>query len=570
MTHSASQAVEHPHARAVSVPLAKRNRGRKILAGFFCFALLALLASSALAQKPKFEVIPLEGNLKQIDANLERVQRAASSFASTNDVSTFPAREAQGIRNYFSQYVPAKITQIDSLHQVNQVMGHARQTFNRAVRSGKPAARNLRSWLYSGLKPIALGNYHPAARINAINFIASLEAPAQRGGLPKPYSIVLTDLWPLYSDASNSDGVRAAALCGIERYVKLTETKDIDATIAGELKTAMNELLTSPAPADRDPLAHAFLQRYAVDILRYLNSDAELGKQLVSISTEDANPNLIAMHSISEFGRIPAKLDEGAVDTEAVLKKWSARVLEDFEAEVERITRLDTKLKAKSQPLPPESFVNLKTDNQATNGTGMMGGDIDDMMGMMGGMDMDMDDMMGMNGGMDMDMDDMMMGGMGGMGFGGMQPEVKPQPPEIVSTRKKLNLSLQSVLLGVIGSPEFPEELEDVTATQGLLAAAPAASQEPVAKWLETFKGVSDEVNNRSVDQRSKYLELLKEQVVILEALANGEAIKPKAKDDGPTGIDSLFGPASSDADEDDDAPGDDSDVQNIDDLIGQ
>ncbi|MEM6468607.1 MAG: hypothetical protein AAF802_03495 [Planctomycetota bacterium] len=558
-----SQQIER--TRTACIPMQETRVARKWAIAFLCFAGLALIASSAFGQAKTFAVLPVDEN---IDKNLQTVQREASAFATARDISSFAANRARVIQQYYQQYVPAKLTQPKTPEDVNKVIGHAKETLSRSLRSGTPASRNLLTWLYGGLKPVAMGNYQPSARVIAIDFIAGLARPAQRGGLPRPYPFVLTDMRTIYDNKDNPDGVRAAALKGIESFVRLTQTESIDDAVVTELTTAMTELLTSPAPADRDPLAHAFLQRYAVNVLANLNPDEALGQQLVGVSTEKANPNLIAMHSVATFGRMKTKLDENDIDAAKLLQSWASRVLEDFEVEVERITRLDKRLKAKTQPRPPESFVDVNADNRiANNGMGM---GMDEMLNGMMMDEMNDEAMAGMMNSMDEgDMAAMMGGMMGGMGM--TNREEKPQPPEIVATRKKLNHSLQQILLGIIGTSKFPddEQMEDFVATNGVLASTPEPFQEDARRWLTAFKSVSDELNNRSVDQRPKFLELLKEQVIVLTALSKGEEVEPRRRDDGPSGIEELFGP---DGREDSGTGGDDAPPVDggLDDLFGK
>ncbi|PAY21450.1 hypothetical protein CKO51_01065 [Rhodopirellula sp. SM50] len=522
-------------AVAVSVPqteLRRKQLGIRVLALFVALAAAGIVAATASGQAAKYDVLDVE---PLIDDNLATVQREARTYATSRDLSGFSQNKIAVVQRYFQQYVPAKITQPDATHQINDVMGHVRGVMDSAVRSQTPGAGNVMRWLYGGLKPVAMGNYQPAARINAIQFIARLaRPPAQRGGIPRPYSFVLTDLKSIYDDANNSDGVRAAALQGIERYVRYSPSND--ATLAGvkdELTQSMTQLLESDPPTGRDELAHAFLQRYAVSILTQMSTDASIGKQFVSISTDENKPNLIALHSAAAIARLPGKMPEGDVETQEVLKQWSKRVLAAYQSELARLAKLDktTTTQGVRQPAAPESFLKeTKDPNEKTAAA----------LGMRGESMMEMDDMYGMEmemEGMEMEgMDESMDMSMMGMGMGmGMRPlAAKPQPAEIVASRKKLNHVLQQVLMGVTGQGKVVEDVESIQATGGLMASAPADALAATKQWLTSLFEVTGQLNDNTLDTRKKYVTALEEQVATLEALAEGRSVTKRASTNAP------------------------------------
>lgn len=547
MTRTQREPITPVQFRAASATLSPAEfRGKafwlRTLAMFFALGFAAILAATASGQVPKYDVLPVD---QRIDENLNTVQRVARTYGTARDLSSFPANEAAGVQRYFSQYVPAKITQLDTPHMINDVMGHARATLESGLRSGTPGSGNVMRWLYLGLKPVAVGNYLPAARINAIQFIARLSRPpAQRGGLPRPYPFVIKDMKEIYDDANNPDGVRAAALKGIERYVRYRGT--IDDAAKAELVQSMTQLLESDPPVGRDELAHAFLQRYAVSILTNLSTDASLGKQLVSISTNEDKPDLIALHSAAALARLPGKMAEGDVQTKEVLMQWSKRILNAYEAEHARLSALDKATTQTRQPAAPETF--LKETKDPNEKAAVRPG-----MGMGMGMEMEMmmdDDMY--SSGMDMDMmmedDASMMSMMSMMGMGRAAAE-KPQPPEIVASRKKLNFVLQQVLQGVIGNGKPVEDVESIQPQSGLMAATPADSMESTKKWLEAFFDLTTQLNDTTLADRRGYVKSLGEQIESLEALASGKAVEPKAVIQAPIfGLGDAVEPDAADA----------------------
>ncbi|MCA9140776.1 MAG: hypothetical protein KDB00_28585 [Planctomycetales bacterium] len=511
----------------------------RVLMLFLTLGCIAILAATASGQGVKYDVLEVE---KAIDDNMKLVQREARTYATSRDISTIAPNRAATVQRYFQQYVPAKITQPDSMYLINDLMGHARSTLQSAVRSQTPGARNVMRWLYAGLKPVAVGNYHPAARINAIQFIANLSAPpTQRGGLPVPYPFVLTDMKEIYDNPSNPDAVRAAALQGLERYVRYTSPTDPRLQAAkADLTQAMTQLLESEAPAGRDKLAHAFLQRYAVNILTNLSTDASLAKQLVNISTNEANPDLIALHSAAAIAQLPGKMAEGDVETKEVLKQWSKRVLDAYQSELDRLAKLEKAGPTMTtQPAPPESYLKeTKDPNEKVAGRTMMGAGMADMYSM----DDDMYD--GMD--QEMDMMEMMqgMGAMSGMSGGGMTMAVEaPQPPEVVASRRKLNYALQQVVIGVTGKGKTVEDVDSIQATSGLLASTPADSLDATKQWLKSVFELTTQLNDKTLSTRRNYITALESQVEALTALSKGESATVKALTfEDPLGLENPLG----------------------------
>ena len=530
--------------------------GIRGLALFLALGCIAILAANVSGQAPQYEQLQVED---LIDQNLQAVQREARGYAVARDISAIPANRVAVVQRYFSQYVPAKITQLDSQHMINDVMDHVRSAMSSALRSQTPGSGNVMRWLYSGLKPVATGNYHPAARINAIQFISRLSKPsAQRGGAPQPYAFVLKDMMDIYGAQTNPDAVRAAALQGIERFVRYTPDTDaaIQATKA-QLTQEMTQLLQSEAPAGRDPLAHAFLQRYAVNILTNLSTDASIGKELVNLSINEDKPNLIALHSAAAIAKLPGKMNAADVETKKVLQEWSKRILQSFESEITRLEELEKNTNAPKvkQPAEPATFLKATEDpaeKKAAAGRAGMGMGYEDMTeayDMEGGMmEMMTENMEGMAG--------MMSGGYSSGYSAGSRAQVADQPAEVVASRRKLNYVIQQVLIGLIGDAKVVEDAQSITPTAGLIASAPADSVQESKDWLQAMFDLTTQLNDRTVGTRRDYLKNLKEQVESLTALSEGKAVQPKAANDVPS-IFNGFGapPAGAPAEADEAGP---------------
>ncbi len=502
---------------------------------FASLVLAGLMATRALGQDENFpfESIPMHPAL-QDEARASQVRAVTKQYASSGQGNT------ASVNGYFAYYLPAKITAPDGVKHMSELMEEATKLLGRAEMANRPAVvQTLTRYLFDGMKKVAEGNHLPAARINAILMLARLNsrpADLQTKAPPVPLLQTLPIMLQLYQDTNNVDGVRAAALQGIHRHAMfgLPQISQQDKATIQQLAT---DLLDSPAPQGRSAEAHAYLQRFAVDILDVMKpqDDKQLATKLVSISTSADKPDLIALYSAARLGSMSADLQGQVAQPEKLLKSWTKRVLLAYQSDLKRIEGLEKKTKAVTQPPKPESFLETRstTERQSRGARGMggMGGmEMDMDMGGMSGMgDMDMD-MGGMSGMGDMDMD---MGGMGGMGSmfgdGGLAaPKHNPQPPEVRVSRRKLNSVLEKVHLGVAG-----KQTVGVPTQPGGLLAAVAADQKPlVEKWLKDMEPIVADLNDPAHDSRTKWVDKLTEQIELLKGMVGDDEAEANLPDD--------------------------------------
>ena len=541
MSHSRSTELISVAATADD-PRPLQRKWLRVFALFLAMALIAILAGTVSGQGPKFDVINIDPKY-DTPAIEKQVSKQAASYAMASDLAQVPKARSGAAGFYFSQYLPAKLTQPSSQHEISEVMNQANALLDRAVRSRRPSARNIMGWMYNALKPIAEGNYQPAARINAIQFISKLaKASEQRGAPPVPYPRVFTDLMPIYVDETAPEGVRAAALHGIERFVRYTPTDQVDAAAKTQVTTEMKKLLAEEAPKGRDPLVHAYLQRYAVSILTNLDSEPTLGVQLVTVSTDEKKPDLIALHSAASIGALRTKLKQEDFKTEEILKQWTNRVLKSFESEVARLDAIEGKASTSgvTQPQEPRYFLEAKEkeEDEEKTQTAATAAGMDMGMGTM--------DMGEMGGGMDMDMD--MMGGMmemgggsmaGGFGMGAQIQKVQ-QPAEVVASRKKLNHTIQSLWMGATGTRSSVEDLEELKPAGGIMVATGENELPLVKKWLETIDTVAKAINEGSISQTNSYRKVVNDQIEVLNDYLEGK--DDEAKPDTGVPVFEQFG----------------------------
>ncbi len=488
---------------------------RWIVIAFLAVAWLVVFTVTASGQQPKYEQLNLPDAFN--DKNVvKRMEIAARTYAGSGSVDE---RSAAMARYYFETYVPARMTQPSALPELSDMVKNVTKLLTQSQRMSSPNARSILAAVYKGMKKVAEGNYYPPAKINALLVLGRLDersADPIAKTPPVPLSYSLPILLAQYNNPANVDGVRAAALHGLHRYVSF-RFGALSPEDKATLQTAMTDLLAAPAPAARSDDAHAYLQRYAVDMLDLLRpqDDPGLGVQLIGISTQAKKPNLIALHSMARLGRMSKEL-QGKVDKpDVLLESWSARALKAFQAELDRLAALDrTKQTMIKQPPRPEEFLeNKRAETSKSTATGMGG--------MQEGMyEMEMDDMDMGGDEMEMEMMDMSMGYESMMGSGYGRPTAKPQPPEIIASRRQLNHVLQLIHVGVTGSPAagLPKN------NGGVLAMVSAEQKPEVEAWVTAMQPIVEAINDEMLDTRVKYVEAVTAQIEALEELAGSEA----------------------------------------------
>lgn len=487
--------------------------------GFAALVVATLMASQASGQaKFAFDSIEMHPALTD-ETRVKQVHAVTKQFANSGQGNT------ASVNGYYAFYVPAKMTAPDGIKHISELMEEATTLLGRAELSNRTnVVRTLSEYLKVGMEKVAKGNHHPAARINAILMLSRLNSrPANlvTKAPPVPRADVLPILMAIYQDENNSDGIRAAALTGIHRQT-VYGFPQIPQGDRDTIRNLSTELLDGAAPSGRSEKAHAYLQRYAVDMLDVLRpaDDKQLATKLISISTTPEKPDLIALYAAERLASMSKDLEGQIEKPEDLLNSWTKRVLAAYEAEVARVEGLDRPISTVLQPPKPETFLSTDASQRSPMGGSTSGrGEEDEMAG-------GMSEMMELGSGPDLgerdESDEMEMGLMGGFGssMGGPVIQAEPQPPEVRVSRSKINGVLQQVHLAVtgkaaIGKPRVPA---------GLLAAvSDAEKKKEIEAWIEEMKPVVEELNDPMLDTRDKWLDKLKEQVEVLKEMVGEE-----------------------------------------------
>lgn len=483
------------------------------------WCVLALLAVTVLGSSQAWG--QAAGGIKSVPlpqvpkATISAMERAKSEGLTKGDLSPQWA-SFEDLRRYYV-YQFAKLKDSAQSASYGKIMQSMLDDLERTQRARTPAARHLVGWLVAGAGSIAADNYHPAARVNATLLLALVDdqgADLRAGKPPVPAQAALVPLVQLYRSGTSPDGVRAAALQGIARHVTLGA---IPQQFRKPIADMMLQLAASEAPSGRSPEAHAYLQRYAIDILSILanpNVAEQTTQTLVSLSTAEEKPHLIAAYAAAKMGQLQPGQGKVQQPTK-VLQSWAARAAAAIDGELDRIARLEPPKAVRDQPAMP-------TEQTRRPGFGgpEMGGMGYESYGMPGpGYEGGSSDYSMMDSTMEYSMD-----AYGpGMGYESgmmMMPRAKPQPVEVISARRRINHVLQQLQLGVTGRavPGKPQQ------PAGLLVTATANDQAAFDAWIKTVGEVVTAINVDTLDDRKKFVEALQEQSLVLKKLAGIDA----------------------------------------------
>ena len=231
------------------------------------------------------------GKVKQEQAETRR--RGTDLQRSVNEVLTGvkPLAENQRrVDGYYLQYLLPRLTWLENIENpanYNAVY-QARFVFFRDFRRcGLPDVRLhiLRTTLPK-LKEITSGNFHPAARVNAMLIISDLNTRevVQTGTPvpPEPYADAFPVMVEALGDANQIDAVKVVAMLGIHRHIESDNrqrnpqnpnSRKIDAAQLDRANTlCLAILMAKDPPAGRTVEGHAWMQRRAIDVLGALGT----------------------------------------------------------------------------------------------------------------------------------------------------------------------------------------------------------------------------------------------------------------------------------------------------------
>ena len=429
--------------------------------------------------------------------------------------------------HYYNQYLFPKMTQPAELTNLPTMNDEILKDLRRAQSSGSTeVAKAILNWSTSNAGRLATGNYHPAVRINATLLLASLNDRPPGASPPLPAQ---STLGPLVGAVS---GPERPGRCPRGRLDRPASLDALWLNAAERQQRSQRhcrndvELANAPVPENRTPEGHAYLQRYALDMLRVLYTEARGAGHHRCVCETIHLARCAVDHLAVRHGQI-ATLDSSAKVPEAaeVAKAWTGNVADIFVSEQQRLLAMDPPKPAAVQTGP----VQPQTTRLGGMGAGMGSG-------MGAGMDSEMysaprttmsSESMGMDYG-EMAAPSEAMMGMGGMSL------AKPQPPEIFAARRRLIHALECLKFGLTGS----RSKDPARTPGGLVSKLPQEEQQSISQMNETLLEVLAEVNNKDYDTRPKFTRMLAAQSKQLKRLsgnlAGDDAAAPEEADQDP------------------------------------
>ncbi len=372
----------------------------------------AAAAPPAAAAPARFQSVPIPEAFKS-DKVVREKKRIKDEVL--RGVSAFNERD---VSEYYMSYVIPRLTSLESPELGNESRKEIIEDLNLAEKSDA-IMKQFNDWLLKTMGKVAVNNFHPAAGINAVLIIGRLNDTKQPsgGGSPKPMAAAAGPLLKLAVGGKN-DGIRAAALEGLERHLRLGQTNWSDAqkqTVADELIKTLSE----QQPIQRSNRAHAWLRGRALDLLTLIKHKRQ--EEVYAYAVD----------------RVADKTTESLL-LEKALRFIGAHQTKEGKPEVAQVATTNAlKYLVKSSKAWQESV---------TRQVASMGGDYTG----------------------EMQQDTSMADYSGGEGegdpYGGGKPKEKPkpvnpyatQPPEVKLKRREMHQLLETVRVGLDGIPYGP------------------------------------------------------------------------------------------------------------------
>ncbi len=263
-----------------------------------------LLAAQA-APAPTYDKLPVDPQLKSASTEIKAILSGDSPMSPQFD-------------NYYNRYAFAQLTLPEKLNDLSTL----RQDIKRQMRNAKSteAHDRLVGLCLAMMQKIVAGNYHPAARYNAMLLLGDLnqkEPVSGRGAVPRPE--VLPVMLAALADARQIDAVKLAALIGILRHAENLPTP-ADRAQVQQVQAAMLGIVgQKQPPAGRSAEGQAWFRGRAMDVLAALgptSADAKLVQQLAGMtadSTETLSLRCLAARTLGRFAPAAKSMDLSAL-----------------------------------------------------------------------------------------------------------------------------------------------------------------------------------------------------------------------------------------------------------------
>ncbi|QDV67127.1 hypothetical protein Poly24_08180 [Rosistilla carotiformis] len=505
-----SYRVEATHAAS----LQHSHRTQQLLAAWFIGLIAAVVFGTltspawgqAAAAKPQYDVMKYQPNWFTEKSIVNRIKQIRSQIV--NDPAQLTEQKDFFVKIYQNLFAsmtdPAEFANLQPRRA--EVM---KDIYNAGRRGNTQVSRGLSIMSFQQCKAIAQGNYYPGARINAVLMIGELndrEPNSLEKKAPIPMQAALPLLLEIAQDPKYNDGLKVAAIQGIQRHAMLNSDR-WKPELQDQVADLMISIADATAPKDRNLEAHGWVQMLAINTLVSLKNPRrvdQVAKLVLELPTKEDSSQLALVYAARATPKIQIP-KEFKPQADAVLKRWASQMLSTISREAKRIEDLE-------KPRPKASMAGMGMGMEMGMEMGMGGAEAYPDMGMEMGMGMGM--------------------GMPGPGA------AKPQPIEIILARRMINDVIESFHLGLTGTRA---QTDTASVTTGLVANLSDEKEKADAiRLVAIVDEVKAGVNDTMLSKNLEYAEKLRELETKLQAYVNPGAVdaKPNANPspffDGP------------------------------------
>ena len=230
------------------------------------------------------------------------------------------AYNKQEVDRFYREYLIPKLNRVSQPEEVSRARIEIYSDLEKAEKASEAVLGEFNKMLMLEMKQLAEGNFHPSAAIIATQVLGQLNKKKTKSTTAaEPFDVQTTStLFGLYRNGKN-DGIRAAALAGLERHIELMNGK-WDANVTEGIAKAFMASLTSPKPVTRSERADAWLRGRAIELLlKFKHSkEAELYKYAMTTLADPKTDPLLFEKALLVAGAYPSAGVDASVTTPAI------------------------------------------------------------------------------------------------------------------------------------------------------------------------------------------------------------------------------------------------------------
>ncbi|MDZ4852885.1 MAG: hypothetical protein SGI77_26665 [Pirellulaceae bacterium] len=207
------------------------------------------------------------------------------------------------VEDYYKGVIIPQLTSLKHPEDANDARKEMVEDCDRAEKASDSVLNEFNNMIFGYMSTLAEGNFQPSATINATLVIGNLNSSRAKGSAPPvPFRNAQPQLLKLFA-AGKNDGIRAAALQGLDRHIELTGG-------AQEIADLFLAFLRSSKPAQRNLRSDAWMRGRVVEMLLKIKLKKESQTELIQYATKSlANPitnPLLLEKALMVVGSFPA------------------------------------------------------------------------------------------------------------------------------------------------------------------------------------------------------------------------------------------------------------------------